>query len=115
MTASTALKTRVAVGRPRLATAGFTTNVRMCLGVDTRYDLVFNFMRMINHAGGGYTADDDDQDDGWPPKSKKGHDEDQGLGGFPVPSIVVHRRSLLQLQDHNLQMWCVVAIKSNTN
>ena len=31
MTASIALKTRVAVGRPRLATAGFTTNVRMCL------------------------------------------------------------------------------------
>ena len=31
MTASIALKTRVAVGRPRLATAGFTTSVRMCL------------------------------------------------------------------------------------
>ena len=36
MTASTALKTRVAVGRPRLATAGFTTSVRMCLWLTMR-------------------------------------------------------------------------------
>ena len=40
---------------------------------------------------------------GWP-KSKKGDQEDQGLGGFPVPPVVVHRCSLLQLQDHNLEI-----------